>query len=190
MRKNWLKVALLSAMFAAVTFTGCDKKEPSTAVAETGTTVTDVDGNTYRTKVYNGVEWMIDNSKKTTGVTGCTYNPIDRTNVSGVDYGRLYSWNCAPTACPEGWCLPSDADFKALFTALGTDTTAWADWNSGSSLVGYYNGSYFGSQGMNGLWWSSSRSNWHWSVIGGTTSGELTTNNSNSSYSVRCRKTE
>jgi uncharacterized protein (TIGR02145 family) len=30
------------------------------------------------------------------------------------DYGVLYNWEAAKTACPEGWHLPSDAEWKTL----------------------------------------------------------------------------
>jgi uncharacterized protein (TIGR02145 family) len=154
-------------------------------VNATANTVTDADGNSYRTKVYNGVEWMIDNSKKTTGVTGCTYSSIDRST-----YGRLYSWNCAATACPSGWVLPTDADFTALASAL-TATSGWSDWNSGSSLAGYgISGSYDGSQGSGGRWWSSSSSYRSWYVNSGVTSGGFGTDSSSRSFSVRCRKSQ
>jgi uncharacterized protein (TIGR02145 family) len=152
-----------------------------------GAGITDVDGNTYRTKVYNGVEWMIDNSKKTTGVTGCTYGSIDR-----GDDGRLYSWNCAANACPDGWSLPTDADFSDLKTALNAKgASAWDDWNSGSALAGGGNhGSYGGNQGSYGYWWSSSSSNRGWSVSSGDTSGSFYTYYSGYSLSVRCRKSQ
>jgi uncharacterized protein (TIGR02145 family) len=153
------------------------------------TTVTDVDGNTYRTKVYNGVEWMIDNSKKTTGVSGCTHSSIDR-----GDYGRLYSWNCVSSgqACPAGYQLPTDADFSNLETALNTEgAEAWADWNSGSALAGFGNGgSYYGRQGSVGYWWSSSSSHRHWDVDSGNTGGFFYTYGSDYSFSVRCRKSD
>jgi len=34
-------------------------------------------------------------------------------------YGVLYNWPAAITACPEGWHLPSDAEWKQLEMYLG-----------------------------------------------------------------------
>jgi uncharacterized protein (TIGR02145 family) len=158
----------------------------------TDKTVTDGDGNEYRTKVYNGVEWMIDNAQKplTYAINACTYSSINRTTQT-LNYGHLYSWNCAASACPAGWSLPTDADFTALAAALTAGgASAWADWNSGSSLAGYgASGSYLGDQGSYGNWWSSSSSNSYWFVDSGRTSGGfLTLGNNRYSHSVRCRK--
>jgi uncharacterized protein (TIGR02145 family) len=105
---------------------------------------------TYRTKCYGGVEWMIDNAKKPrTTDDGCTGNSIDGS------YGHYYSHSCAEAACPTGWMLPGVADVTALTTALNAEgASAWADWNSGNSLAGAYNGaSYMGSGA--GYWWRS-----------------------------------
>jgi uncharacterized protein (TIGR02145 family) len=160
--------------------------ESSSGITD-GDSVTDADGNTYRTKVYNGVEWMIDNSKKTTGVTDCTYDPIDR-----VDYGSLYSWSCAASACPEGYQLPGDDDFTNLEAALNAEgAAAWADWNSGYALAGYgADGSYGNFEDSYGLWWSSGSSNMGWYVSSGGTGGTGGADNSNASRSVRCRKSD
>ena len=35
------------------------------------------------------------------------------------DYGRLYTWEAAQKACPEGWHLPSDEEWMALELAIG-----------------------------------------------------------------------
>lgn len=71
---------------------------------------------------------------------------------SGVSYedspavdpflGRYYTWEEAMTACPEGWHLPSDAEFAALANAAnGTDTYAALetfDGAAGSFMVNAY----------------------------------------------------
>ena len=39
--------------------------------------------------------------------------------------GRLYSWVDAKTVCPEGWRLPTKADFESLIAAaVGEDATS------------------------------------------------------------------
>jgi uncharacterized protein (TIGR02145 family) len=190
--KRFLLVATVS-LFAGVTFTACNEKDGS----EAGATVTDADGNTYRTKVYNGVEWMIDNSRKATGFTGCTFPPITPTEpASGIDpaaYGLLYAWSCAAQACPEGWSLPNDTDFDNLAAALDAEgASAWVeDWSSGSSLAGRgYEGSYYNSQNHYGYWWSSSSSGRNWNMDYGDTHGSFAIDDSSNSFSVRCRKSQ
>jgi uncharacterized protein (TIGR02145 family) len=162
----------------------------------TGAGVTDVDGNVYRTKIYHGVEWMIDNSQKTTGVTGCTYR-----SISGDSYGRLYSRSCAAKACPNGWSLPTDKDFNALESALiSGGSSAWDDWNSGYSLAGHgIDGNHlYGIWGFRGGsyggWWSSSSINRYWRVEQGryntSTIRYFSTYGNSYSLSVRCRKSQ
>lgn len=66
-------------------------------------------------------------------------------------YGRLYTWDAALKACPQGWHLPSDKEWKELEIFLGmpaseADSTIWReteavgiqikatwDWNSGGT---------------------------------------------------------
>jgi hypothetical protein len=135
---------------------GCSVTSDNAVVTadESGCYVTDCDGNTYRTKVYDGVEWMIDNSRKTCGVIGCSYPPVDD---NGALYGLLYPWNCAHLACPDGWILPSGQDcYSSLGDALGDPDVVgngWADWNSGYALAGLGDEYGISSRGERGLWW-------------------------------------
>jgi uncharacterized protein (TIGR02145 family) len=158
-----------------------------------GSKVTDDAGNCYRTKFYNGVEWMIDNAQKPlTTDSGCTHYSIDRTTQT-LNYGHLYSWDCAAAnkACPAGWTLPNNSDFTLLAAALNAaadKAAAWADWNSGSALAGNgINGSYSASQDSFVCFWSSTSSGSWWYVYSGATSGGSTSGD-NFSMSVRCKK--
>jgi uncharacterized protein (TIGR02145 family) len=96
--------------------------------AETGT-VTDVDGNVYRTVRIGEQWWMAENLRVTHDPEG---NPIpsfcygdDPANEQ--TYGRLYTWETAmdstrsPGArgiAPEGWRIPSDEDWQEIFACL------------------------------------------------------------------------
>ncbi len=52
-------------------------------------------------------------------------------------YGALYSWKAAGTACPSGWRLPSDNDWKNLEISLGmSESDANALWIRNSGMVG------------------------------------------------------
>jgi uncharacterized protein (TIGR02145 family) len=111
-----------------------------------------------------------------------------KTTANYSKYGVLYNWTAAKAACPPGWHLPSDAEWKQLEMALGM-TTAQADaenwrgtdqgiqmkatkgWNntgSGTNTSGFsalpsgvYNGILKNFSGIDnfGLWWSSTESN-------------------------------
>ena len=39
-------------------------------------------------------------------------------------WGRLYEWNAAMTACPEGWRLPKDEDWNKLISRFGGNDVA------------------------------------------------------------------
>ena len=62
-------------------------------------------------------------------------------------YGVLYNWIAAKTACPTGWHLPTDDEWKQLEMALGmsqnkADDTDWRGTNEGTKLKatsGWYN---------------------------------------------------
>ena len=51
-------------------------------------------------------------------------------------YGRLYTWAAANSACPEGWHLPSETEWNALFRVVEKRTSiSWAlrsssDWGN------------------------------------------------------------
>ena len=102
-------------------------------------TVTDIDGNVYQTVQIGAQEWMAENLKVThyrngnpipnvtdnstwAGLTAgayCEYNN-DVNNVAV--YGRLYNWYAVSDSrniAPEGWHVPTDAEYKQLEMYLG-----------------------------------------------------------------------
>ena len=123
-------------------------------------------------------------------------------------YGRLYTWaaamdsvgtwsangkgcgyskTCSPTypvrgVCPEGWHLPTQTEWKTLFTAVGGSSTAGkmlkstSGWNSsGNGTDAYsfsalpaglrnYNG-YYNFEGYYAYFWSSTVSNGNYAYL-------------------------
>ncbi len=64
---------------------------------------------------------------------------IDDDEVNCGKYGRLYNWDAAKRACPDGWHLPSDEEWKELERALGmsieeTGKTSYRGKNEGGKL--------------------------------------------------------
>jgi len=107
-------------------------------------TMTDQQGNVYKTIVIGTQEWMAENLKTTiyrngnaiANVTGnnqwadlttgawCYYN-----NNSQYDcpYGKLYNWYAVADSrnvCPTGWHVPTDAEWTTLTSFLGGETVA------------------------------------------------------------------
>jgi uncharacterized protein (TIGR02145 family) len=106
--------------------------------------VMDVDGNSYRTIVIGGQEWMAENLNTTHFNNGdeipnviltaawanqtqgayCYYNN-EVTNA--CPYGLLYNWYVTVddrNVCPSGWHVPSDSEWSELSDYLGGEEFA------------------------------------------------------------------
>ncbi len=183
MRKQFV-IKMLLPCFLLFVFLSCEKNS----------TVTDIDGNVYKTVQIEDQIWMAENLKVTHYRNGdaipnftdaaiewvipgayCNY---DKDANNATTYGRLYNWyavNDSRNIAPEGWHVPSDAEWKTLLNYLGGDDvaggkmkeTGTAHWNSPntgatnesgfSALPGGahdYN-SYYESMGTNAGFWSS-----------------------------------
>ena len=67
------------------------------------------DGRVYYTTQAGGHDWMRQNL----AWEGAGMPYLDCPAMTDV-FGRYYTWEEAQTACPEGWRLPTDADWVAL----------------------------------------------------------------------------
>lgn len=54
--------------------------------------------------------WMAENLNIKTGDSWCYDNSEQNCN----EYGRLYTWNAAQKACPDGWRMASDREWDAV----------------------------------------------------------------------------
>jgi uncharacterized protein (TIGR02145 family) len=123
-------------IFLFVLASSC-KKDP---IIEYGT-VTDIEGNTYKTVKTGEQEWMAENLRTSkyadsSEIPNVTDNTIWAANITGaycdyannpsnsVVYGRLYNWYIASSTnpqnvCPTGWHVPTDTDWTTLEAYLG-----------------------------------------------------------------------
>jgi len=127
-------------------------------------------GQKYRTVKIGGKTWMAENLNYQTGNSWCYGG--DSSNCT--EYGRLYDWNTAKTACPAGWHLPSNQEWNDLVTIAGGDTAGralksaygWEEKGNGADGLGFSalpsgfgcvdsnsNGAGYGGYG--GLWWTA-----------------------------------
>ena len=146
---------LLTLFFVHLFLVGCSKKktltptipEISSTIAFnpnlTYGTVKDVDGNSYKTIVINGKEWMAENLK-VTKYNDSTAIPFVSDSIAWADvttpgycmyqnkienkdlYGLLYNYYVinSKNVCPTGWHVPSDQEWADLTTYLGGAMTA------------------------------------------------------------------
>ncbi len=148
-KQNWIVQFLLIAIFLAFT-NSC--KNPTngktTAVFNphiTYGTMTDQDGNEYKTVTIGKQVWMAENLRTTKYCDGspiknvtdkdewkalktaayCNYKNTAN-NDTIATHGRLYNWYTVNTGklAPAGWHIPSDAEWTELTTYLGGESVA------------------------------------------------------------------
>jgi uncharacterized protein (TIGR02145 family) len=128
------------------------------------------DGRVYKTVEIGGVVWFAENLNFAAEGSVCYGNDP----ANGDKYGRLYDWETALKACPAGFHLPSDDEWKALVNYAGGQEKAGkklksnAGWNNNDNGPDYYgfsalpggygnsDGSFHGAGGY-GLWWSGKK---------------------------------
>ena len=153
---KWTAVILLVVI--SINFTACQKKPlrlenplngRTTAVFnpnKTYGTVTDIDGNIYKTIKIGDQVWMAENLRTTHYRNGdaipnvtedsiwgsqetgayCNYNNTEDLDTIAT-YGRLYNWyavNDSRGLAPKGWHVPDINDWLILIDNLGGDTIA------------------------------------------------------------------
>ncbi len=140
------------------------------------------DGQIYKWVKIGNQTWMAENlNYETTNSSWFEYS-----STYGDIYGRLYALDAALTACPSGWHLPTDDEWKQMEIELGisqseaedinwrgTDegkkmksTNRWNNNGNGTNSSGFNalpggyraSGGLFFNLGNNGIWWTSSSS--------------------------------
>jgi len=201
-----------------------------------GTLKDERDNKTYKTVTIGTQTWMAENLNYSDSVSypgmqkrnWCYKNSLD----SCAKYGRLYTWaaamdsagtfstngngcgdrkTCSPTypvrgICPSGWHLPTKAEFEALFTNVGGESTAgkmlkstsgWSSNGNGEDSFGFSAlpaSGYYGGGFDDGLayFWSSTEygSGYAYVVFLGSNLGTayLEKYNKYCGFSVRCVK--
>jgi uncharacterized protein (TIGR02145 family) len=79
-----------------------------------------ITGERHSIRAANNLIWMTQNLDAPTNES--IYYKNDPSNQS---HGRLYHWQDAQKACPEGWRLPTKGEFDALISSYGGQKEAY-----------------------------------------------------------------
>jgi len=130
------------------------------------------DGQKYPYKKIGTQVWMTKNLNFKMNESYCYGN----NNSIGETYGRLYTWEAALKAAPQGWHLPSDEEWETLTnyiisqkreSKIGFYLKADFGWRknfTGNDFFGFqclpagfrHNNATYHNFEENGYWWSSS----------------------------------
>jgi uncharacterized protein (TIGR02145 family) len=149
------------------------------------------DGNVYELVPIGNQIWMAENLRYLPALAGPNfvsntapyyyvygYNGTNlnaaRATANYSTYGVLYNWSASINACPAGWHLPNDAEWKELTDYLGgvgvaggklkaTGTMHWNSPNTGATNESGFSAlpgggkmvSAFHHAGRRGYWWSA-----------------------------------
>jgi len=153
-------------------------------------TVTDIEGNTYKTIQIGGQTWMAENLRTKTLKDGTAIALV--TDVTGWSnlttpayswygnnsdvYGALYNWHTVNTGklCPDGWHVPDDNEWNILIEYLGGEGVAgsklkeagsshWQSPNTGASNESGLTALPGGVRNLNGTFSNVRRYGYWWS---------------------------
>ena len=116
------------------------------------------DGQKYPTKEINGRIWMTANLNYSTNDSWCYSNEEEECDENG----RLYTWDAAMKACPDGWKLPDDQDWNTLFDEYGGIHYAGSDLKKGGTSD--FNVLFSGYRDKQGFYGKMDESAYFWSA--------------------------
>jgi uncharacterized protein (TIGR02145 family) len=140
------RLSRLIAFSICIFILSCDK-----IVITVHDTVTDIDGNIYKTVMIGNQEWMAENLRVTRYRNGSPIPGIvdlrewsgaqiglssDYAFISDDAYGKLYNWWAVEERkdhylAPKGWHIPSEEEWQTLISYVGgtrlKDSLDWPD---------------------------------------------------------------
>ena len=233
-QKSSSSVAPPMSSSSAVIPSSSSSKVTEPAEVTKGSITDSRDGQSYKTVTIGTQTWMAQNLNYETANSYC----YSDTPSNCTKYGRLYTWaaamdsagtwsangkgcgygkTCSPTypvrgVCPTGWHLPTQTEWKTLFTAVGgfgtagTKLKSTSGWNSSgngtddysfSALPAGYRGSNgdYAIEGSRANFWSSTEVNSYYAydaygiyLYDNSDYAYLYSNDKDYGFSVRCVK--
>jgi uncharacterized protein (TIGR02145 family) len=113
------------------------------------------DGNVYKTITINKITWMVENLSYK-AKEGAYYFDNDANNKLG--YGVLYDWKTAMKVCPDGWRLPTGAEFQTLMNRFDQK----GEWESKASDTTSFGIQLGGMQDYEGTFTEMDESAYFW----------------------------
>ena len=95
------------------------------------------DGQVYKMVKIGSQTWMAENLNYELPESFCLANEDENC----IKYGRLYTWEAAMKACPDGWLLPNEFDWTNLVNLSGGAPLAGKKLKSLNGWHGYGKGS-------------------------------------------------
>ena len=134
-----------------------------TSIEGYGKSITDIDGNVYRTVNIGSQQWMAENLKVSkyndgkiipnvqdntdwSNLTTDAWSTINNDLSNNTRFGKLYNWFAVSATtnnvCPTGWHVPTDAEWDILINYLGGNEVAGSkmkqvgtsNWNSPNDI--------------------------------------------------------
>ncbi|MEJ2594950.1 MAG: FISUMP domain-containing protein [bacterium] len=152
----------------------------------------------YETVTIGSQTWMKHNLNR--DILGSVCYQEDSSNCE--KYGRLYLWQAAIDACPDGFRLPTDQDWTILTDFLGGADSAGTSLKEGGRsgfdalLAGNYQNEIgiYSYKDVKGYYWTASAFSYHTAWIrsfgAGLRNVNRTTIGKSFYFSVRCIKIE
>lgn len=132
----------------ATLFTACSDDDLPAITPSARGTVTDDLGNTYNYVRIGNQEWTTSNAKNGTNMAELTYfdgwdyaDAFSEEEQEDIQenylpvYGNLMTYEEAVASAPEGWRLPSDADWQQLERTLGMKHTERKGWRGNEGVA-------------------------------------------------------
>ncbi|MDX2302659.1 MAG: FISUMP domain-containing protein [Microscillaceae bacterium] len=111
-------ITLFVAFFLLNACSSDSNPEPDSGITQDEPFTDSRDGKEYKSVKVGNKRWMGENLKYATPSAG-TSTCYDDNNTNCTNLGRLYDFQAAQVACPNGWHLPTDQEWKDLETILG-----------------------------------------------------------------------